>query len=127
MTAGAAFKRCSTCGYEWKTRERALEDPDLRIIGYQVNFLQLEKGFFLFNHTCGTSLGLMAGDFRDLYEGPVFSERATGTTECPEFCLHKSELRSCPTKCECAYVREIIQVIKDWPKKKHAVNLNKVT
>ena len=40
------------------------------------------------------------------------------TTECPEFCLHKSELRPCPAKCECAYVREIIQVIKDWPKKK---------
>jgi hypothetical protein len=86
-------------------------------MGYQVNFPELEGGFFLFNHTCGTSLGLMAGDFRGLYEGPVFSERATGTTECPEYCLHKSELRPCPAKCECAYVREIIQVIKDWPKR----------
>ena len=118
VTAGATFKRCSTCGYGWKTRERLLEDPDLRIIGYQVNFRELEEGFFLFNHTCGTSLGLMAGDFRGFYQGPVFFERATGTTECPEFCLHKSELRPCPAKCECAYVREIIQVIKDWPKKK---------
>jgi hypothetical protein len=40
----------------------------------------------------------------------------TGTAECPEFCLHRSKLNPCPAKCECAYIREIIQAIKNWPK-----------
>ncbi len=93
-----------------------MKDPALCIIGYQVNFDLLTEGFFLFNHSCGTTLAVKAGDFRDLYEGPIYTERMTGTPECPEFCLHRSELRPCPSKCECAYVRGIIQAIKDWPK-----------
>jgi hypothetical protein len=111
------FKRCPSCGYEWKTRERFMKDPALRIIGYQVSFVYLEEGIFLFNHRCGTSLGVIAGAFRDLYDGPIFSERLTGTDECPQYCLLRDELRPCPAKCECAYVRETIQIIKDWPKR----------
>ena len=93
-----------------------MADPALCIIGYQVDFERLAEGLFLFNHSCGTTLTVRAGGFRDLYEGPVFSERLTGTAQCPEFCLHRSKLNPCPAKCECAYIREIIQAIKDWPK-----------
>jgi hypothetical protein len=96
-----------------------MKDPALRIIGYQVSFVYLEEGIFLFNHRCGTSLGVIAGAFRDLYDGPIFSERLTGTDECPQYCMLKDELRPCPAKCECAYVREIIQIIKNWPKRSH--------
>jgi hypothetical protein len=110
------FKQCSKCGYAWDTRHKFLEDPKLHIIGYQVNFDELEQGFFLFNHTCGTTLAIMAGDFRDLYDGPIYSERLTEGKECLRYCLVKDELRPCPAKCECAYAREIIQTIKGWPK-----------
>jgi hypothetical protein len=94
-----------------------MEDPSLDIIGFQVDFDDPEEGFFLFNHTCETTLAIRVGKFEDLYEGPIFSERLMNTDECPQYCLHKSELRPCPIKCECAYVREIIQIIKHWPKK----------
>ena len=114
---GRRFKRCSSCGYEWESRDGFIEDPALCIIGYQVDFEHLKEGLFLFNHSCGTTLAIMAGDFRDLYEGPVFSERLTGSGECPEYCLHQSELRPCPAKCECAYVREIVQIITDRPRR----------
>lgn len=93
-----------------------MEDPALNLIGYQVNFDYLEEGFFLFNHHCNTTLAIRAGEFKDLYTGPIFSERLTNTDECPEYCLHKEELRPCPAKCECAYIREIIQIIKSWTK-----------
>jgi len=116
LTDQKEFKRCSSCRYQWDTREEFIEDPALRIIGYQVHFDHLEEGFFLFNHSCGTSLAIMAGEFKDLYQGPIFADRLTGTDECPKYCLHKSELRPCPAKCECSYVRKIIQIIKDWPK-----------
>ena len=107
----AVCKQCTTCGFEWATREHFLEDPNIVTIGYQVNFHELEAGIFLFNHSCGTTLGILAHDFRSLYDGPLFTKRATETEECPEFCLHQHDLRPCPVECECAYVREIMQLI----------------
>ncbi|MBM4308111.1 MAG: hypothetical protein FJ123_15375 [Deltaproteobacteria bacterium] len=93
-----------------------MEDPALNLIGYQVNFDFLEEGLLLFNHSCGTTLAVMAGAFKNLYDGPIFSERLTNTDECPQYCLRQEELRPCPAKCGCAYVREIIQIINNWTK-----------
>lgn len=90
-----------------------MRDPDVILIGYQVNFGDLELGFFMFHHNaCGTSFGLQAGQFTDLYHGPVFDERRTGESDCPEYCLRIEELRPCPVRCECAYVREILQILR---------------
>ena len=110
------FKQCTSCGFRWSTRDQFLEDPDLELVGYQVNFVELLAGFFLFNHSCGTTLAVLSEAFEDLYDGPVFSERATGSEECPEHCIHEDDLSPCPTQCECAFVREIIQSVKSWPK-----------
>ena len=113
---GLPFKKCPKCKAMWPTRESFLEDPDLWIVGYQVHFEELVAGFFLFNHSCMTTLSIEAGKFQELYDGPIFAERLIGTAECGEFCLRKYDLRPCPAKCEFAYVREIIQIIKNWPK-----------
>lgn len=110
------FKRCPTCGFVWSTRDHFLRDPALEIIGYQVNFKKLTLGFFLFNHSCKTSLAIRAVNFGDLYKGPIFQDRATGSEECPGYCLLEHELLPCPAQCECAYVREIVQIIKNCPK-----------
>lgn len=111
------FKKCTSCGEVWETREDFLNDPSNTIRGYQVHFHELELGYFLFDHdVCGTTLALRAGEFTDLYEGEVYKSRLTGTDSCPGFCLSKKELRPCPEKCECAYVRDVIQVVKKWDK-----------
>jgi hypothetical protein len=92
-----------------------LDDPTLELIGYQPNFSELEAGLFLFQHNtpdCGTSLAIEAGRFSDLYDGPIFTESLRGTDKCCGYCVHQSELRRCPAKCECAYVREILQIIR---------------
>ena len=107
------FKKCTVCGFQWASRDDFLRDPGIELIGYQVNFEELKEGFFLFNHTCKGTLALMANEFCDLYDGPIFKERATGSESCPGYCLHKNELQPCPALCECAYVREIIQIIKN--------------
>ncbi len=111
------FKQCNVCKTRWESREEFLEDPDIDTIGYQVNFEELSAGMFLFNHSCGTTLALKAEDFLDLYDGPIFTEKAAGTEQCPGYCLYRKRLDSCPVKCECAYVREIIQIIRKWDKK----------
>lgn len=111
ITGSARFRQCTMCQYEWATREDFLQEPSLTTIGYQVNFDELEEGIFLFNHSCGTTLGIPAHVFKDLYDGPIYATRATGTEECPEYCLRQHELRPCPVECECAYVREILQLV----------------
>lgn len=110
------FKQCPCCGEAWTTREDFLGSPSVQIVGYQVNPKYLKSGLFLFNHlTCGTTMAIEVRPFADLYDGPVFEENLRGTSECPEHCLYKDDLQRCPAKCECAYVREIIQIIKNWP------------
>ena len=109
-----AFKRCSLCGYRWDSREAFLTDPNVEIVGYQVNFDSLSLGLLLFNHSCRGTLSVAAEVFRDIYDGPVFSERATGGEECPGHCLHQRNLKPCPAQCECRYIREIIEIIKGF-------------
>lgn len=115
------FKECPKCGRQWSTQEAWLRDPCLKLVGYQVNFKTLKAGILLFNHSCRTTLALYAEDFEDLYDGPVFRQRATGSQACPGHCLHKNDLGPCPAQCECGYIRHIIQLIKDWPKAESAV------
>lgn len=93
-----------------------LQDPELNIVGYQANFVELEMGLFLFNHSCGTTLSIWAKDFVDLFRGTVYQEPAFGSDQCPGYCLNKDELRPCSVHCEYAYVREIVATIKSWPK-----------
>ena len=108
----ADFKICPNCKHVWENRADFINDPDVQIIGYQVHFEALETGFFLFNHSCGTTFALEVGPFKDMYSGPIFQDRATGSDKCPGYCLHENNLDSCPVRCECAYVREIVQMLK---------------
>ncbi len=111
------FKQCPNCGEVWPTQQNFLNDKNLDIIGYQANFVKLELGYFLFNHAkCRTTLSLVANSFRNLYNGPIYTERKTQSADCPEYCLKKSILDPCPAHCECAYVREIIQIIRNRQK-----------
>jgi hypothetical protein len=116
MNEETEFKTCPVCKKAWKTRKEFLDDSDVKIVGYQVHFKELSGGLFLFNHSCKTTMSVKAGAFIDLYGGPVFADRLTGTDECPGHCLVEHELRPCPAKCDCAFVREMIQIIKAWPK-----------
>lgn len=110
------FKRCPSCEVIWTSRGSFLNDPDVCLIGYQAGFKNLTKGLFYFNHSCKSTLTVYVHDFQALYDGPVYSERKTMLDECPGHCLYKDNLEPCPEECECAYVREIAQIIKNWDK-----------
>jgi hypothetical protein len=108
------FKTCPCCGHRWPTRSSFLSDTGLEAIGYQANLDNLKLGLFLFNHDpCRTTLSVKALDFLDLYEGPIFADRRTGSAECPGHCLHSDDLAPCPTACECAFVREVLLIVRD--------------
>ena len=114
------FKTCPNCDHPWPDRDGFLSDPALSLVGYQPNYGELTAGFFLFAHDvpeCGTSLAIEAGEFTDMHKGPIFEDRLKGTDKCPGLCLHESNLNPCPEKCECCYVRDVLQTVKDWPKR----------
>ncbi len=118
MTMSKAFKTCTNCHREWPTRDDLLSDPTVAVVGYQVNFDELELGFFLFtDNRCGTTLAVPAETFTDLYDGPVHQDRRTGQDDCPGYCLMKEELRPCPAKCECAAIRLLLLMVMHWPKR----------
>lgn len=111
------FFSCPMCHRRWRERDDLLVDSGVVFRGYHRNFEELELGLFMFDHSeCGTAFSLEVGEFRDLYDGPVFGERATGSGACPRHCLYADDLRSCPARCECAWVRELLCVVSAWPK-----------
>jgi len=112
------FTECLPCNEKWFARDDFLEDPEIEIIGYHANFDDLLAGNFIFNHSCGVTNSISVRYFNGLYEGTIYKERATGTDDCPEYCLYQDKLDQCFTRCECAFVRNIIDIIKKWPKKR---------
>ena len=104
------FKTCYSCGQAWPNRIDFLTDAQVTMVGYQVNFANLEDGLFVFEHSCGCRLTLSVSQLSDLFGGPIFEQRQTGNEECPELCLHGNDFTPCPEQCECAYVREILQL-----------------
>jgi hypothetical protein len=111
------FKSCPLCGEVWATRDDLLGDPAVVLVGYQVSFIELMAGLFLFTHACGTTFAIPVAGVADLYDGPIFALRATGSAECPTYCLQADELRPCPAQCECAAIRELLPLIAAWPKR----------
>jgi hypothetical protein len=117
--AGSAFKICTMCKKKWKEWDLFLCDPLVEMIGYQADIDDLEYGLFLFNHhekNCGSTIAIRVHAFKDLYKGPVYSQCLLGTEDCHELCLHKNNLDPCPAKCECSYVRDLLQTVKNWKK-----------
>ena len=116
------FSQCESCGTQWPTRDHLLHDPELEIIEYQVDFNDFTAGIFIFHHTCGSNLSLPVRKFNGLYEGTVFNVRVKDAEDCPDYCLYRENLEPCEAKCECAYVRNIIGIIKNWPKNNPAIS-----
>lgn len=115
------FKTCPLCNQHWFTREDFLADPDVVCAGYQVNLDMLHEGLFLFVHTkqeCGTDLAVDVNAFLGLHVGTKYIARKSWTAVCPRHCFDKEDTRPCSEACECAFIRDLLQVILQWPKKK---------
>ena len=51
------------------------------------------------------------GDFLDLYTGKTYPASKAESEECHRYCLDEKQLARCDALCECAFVRETIQVL----------------
>lgn len=114
------FKICTTCSKPWDTLEGFLDDPELKLVGYQVAFEDLEGGLFYFNHqhaNCGTTLAIPVREFTVLSPLPIVARRETEQGCCPGLCVRQGNLDPCPVACECNWVREILQIVRNWKKR----------
>ncbi len=115
----AMFKTCACCGRTWPTRDEFIVDPSLLLNGYQANFESQRDGLFYFTHMsdgCGSTMVIPAYEFLDMYSGPRYPEQRALSAECPGYCLDKSQLDRCTVHCECAFAREVVQIIRETPK-----------
>lgn len=109
------FKKCPNCLEVWSTQEKFVDDGLLEIIGYKANFEKLEEGLFFFTHKkqdCFSTMAIEVKEFLNLYTGPIYPERKAESEECPRYCLDKYQLDRCTALCDCAFVREIVQILK---------------
>lgn len=116
MQTDKTFKTCPFCAHNWYTRTEFLNDRTLKLNGYQADFEALGKGLFFFTHHvegCYTTMTILSAAFYDMYSGKRYAERKTGSEECPGYCLLIDCLERCSVACECAFVREIIQIIRE--------------
>ena len=113
MSDEPVFKICPNCWFTWRNRDAFLDDDTLTVIGYQADFEELSTGILMFNHNCKGTLALPVSCFEDLYIGPMFKKKMTGTRSCPGYCLRKSVLNPCPNECECAFVRHLITMLQN--------------
>ena len=116
--ATPTFKTCNNCQVCWPSLDIFMQDPSIELVGYMPTFDDLVSGLFLFNHDCGTTLACRVGQFEHLHNGPIFRKNRHGGDEYPGYCQNKSDFSPCPTHCSCAYVRDTLQIIQQWPKLK---------
>ena len=111
------FKQCPKCGMQWLARSDLLEDPEVRLLGFQPGANGHKSGFFLFCHErCGTSLALQLRLFEDLGEMPVVTRSGCSIGLQVEFCLVAKNNRPCPSECVCAFVSSVSRTIQSWPR-----------
>lgn len=107
------------CAQTWIKRESFLSDHTLMINGYQADFTNLGKGYFFFTHNaegCNSTMALEVERFLDLNKGKPYLQRKTDMEGCPRYCLKENALDRCEEECECAFVREVIEIIAHMQK-----------
>lgn len=108
------FKRCPRYSQIWSIQDQFITDRQLELNGYMTDFEKLEYCLFLFTHNqtcCRSTMALRVSNSMNLYKGPINKERKTGTGECPGYCRDRKQLDRCDALCECAFSREILQII----------------
>ncbi len=111
----SAAVQCPLCKAKWESLEQFLADADVQLVGYQLHFREQTGGLFLFNHMqCKTTLAVPAEGFLPLCHGPIFTECRSHGQTCPEYCLREGETP--PNYCDCQFVKEIVDLISNWPK-----------
>ena len=113
----APFKTCTLCETRWASRNAMMADPDVALLGYQAFSKDPVEGMLLFNHlTCRTTLAVKVRSFQDLRQDGGQTRTLAGTDACSGHCASTTNLETCTRPCRGAWVRQVLQTVKTWPK-----------
>lgn len=128
-TSSLYFKTCPLCSTSWYTIDDFIRDSEIEVIGYQPHPEKTGAGLFIFGHRhCNSSISVQLEALSDLQVcltqdadsvyiiGPDMIQEENSTEVCYTNCLRKTDSSNGNKRCECAYVREVIQLIKHLPK-----------
>lgn len=117
--AAEPFRACGMCGRKWMTREELVVDPELRLLGLQAVLGLPDANLVVFEHSCGTSVSVLARRLRDLvavepgsapelpllYDGP----------DCGGHCRRLDDLAACDQPCANARDRSLVVWLASQP------------
>lgn len=109
------FKTCSKCRAAWQGPLELVADQSLVVTGYQPDFEDPASGLILLLHNrdgCRTTLAVKAGDLRAFYRDDRPTLLMAGSDDCPRYCLSSEELATCRNPCSMAWVRQVIQHLR---------------
>jgi hypothetical protein len=115
--APAALKVCPACGAQWRSCSELLQDPGVKLTGYQPALHADCSGLLLFLHQpCGTTMGLELMAFHALVPKPILTPPGSVETSATRYCLARQGDEDCPRKCVCEFVSATLDAVQKWPK-----------
>jgi hypothetical protein len=116
------FRACGMCGRQWMTREELIADPELRLLGLQAIVDLPESNLVVFEHSCGTSVSVLATRLRDLLtdepEGQEPLPLLFESPACGGHCGKLDDLEACEQPCSNARDRRLVIWIASQPGRK---------
>jgi len=111
--AAPPFQVCGACKGAWPTWEAFVVDPAVRLIGLQSVVTNVDINLLIFEHTCGSSISILARRVRHLLpptDGPL--PRLMGSAQCRGHCLRLDDLAACDAPCSNARDRDLILLVE---------------
>jgi len=108
------FKTCPRCSFSWDSRKAFLADPKLELKRYKADLKAPQYGMFFFTHqtaSCSSTITMLVNDFRSLYPGKISPKNKAFSEDCPGYCLEETQLARCDVSCQCAFARDIVQIL----------------
>jgi hypothetical protein len=109
------FRICGSCRREWATWDGFVQDPAVRLRGLQSLAVSPEANLLVFEHSCGSSISVLARRLRHLLpaldaDGPL--PVLFGTEECRGHCRFVEDLEACDAPCSNVRDRALILLIQ---------------
>jgi len=113
--ADQPFRECGACGRVWRQWREFILDPGVRLLGLQLAPGMQEANLLVFEHSCGSSISVLASRLRHLVpdDEPDDLRSLYGTEACAEHCRVIENLARCDQACANARDRRLAVMLHE--------------
>ncbi|HZT30052.1 MAG TPA: hypothetical protein VFA33_09225 [Bryobacteraceae bacterium] len=113
--ASGPFQVCGACKRAWPTWDGFVRDPTVRLLGLQSLAAKPDCNLLVFEHSCGSSISILARRLRHLLPEPepdVPLPVLYGTDQCRGHCRFLEDLEACVAPCHNVRDRALILLVQ---------------